>query len=279
MIKFSKYHGLGNDFVIVHENVVKGYDYSQLSKKMCNRYTGIGADGFIIVSEKNGLEMIFYNSDGSRACMCGNGIRCFARFLYDNKICMEKSYEVKTLAGNMTININNVDSFNVTVNMGSPRFAPKDIPVLSNANEFINKEIIIDRNKYIISSVFMGTIHTVIFVDNLDKIDMSDIGSKIENHNLFPDRTNVNFVQVIDNENIKMQTFERGVGLTLACGTGACASVVIANKLNKTKRNVSVHLPLGKLNIKYEDRVYMSGPAEKIFDGYYYIGDVKNEII
>lgn len=265
-MNFYKMHGCGNDFCIIDysENV----DYQNLAIKICDRKTGIGADGLILV-KKNPLEMIFYNQDGSRASMCGNGIRCFARYVYDKKIVSKLDFDVLTLAGTMKIKITCPEPFKCQVGLGKPLFSNHLIQVNDSVDSF--GRIISVQDKYFtIYSFFMGTIHTVIFVSDLNS-DMLNYADGICNHNMFKAKTNVNFVQVLDENTIRIKTYERGVGWTLACGTGACASVVCSAKLGLTKKNVSVELELGALYIEIDkkENVFMEGPAVITFTGEY----------
>lgn len=260
-MKISKYHGIGNDFLIIP--YMGEIDYSSMAKKYCNRKISIGADGFIVV-KKDPYEMIFYNEDGSRAPMCGNGIRCFAKYVCDN-YGMQENLDVNTLAGLMKIKVVSKNPFMVQVNMGSPIF--DNVAIKAKDNEsYLNRKINVSDKEFIINSLFMGTIHTVIFVDNLNDVIDKDYGEKICNYPLFKEKTNVNFVEVIDNNNFKMKTYERGVGWTCACGTGACASYVIGKMYNKCGEYVNVHLEYGMLRIEGDNEILMTGPAEKIFE-------------
>lgn len=269
MIKFTKYHGCGNNFIIVREKDVEGQDYSQLALDMCNVNTGIGADGFIVVREEPALEMVFYNMDGSRAPMCGNGIRCFAAYCYDNGICMEEEYPVETLAGTMIISVISRDPFMVRVNMGKPLFDPASFGVLDGSGEFIHRKLSTSEGDFTASSCFMGTVHTVIWVDDFPS---ENAASQLSNAPVFSEKTNVNFVKTIDSETLEVKTYERGVGFTCACGTGACASLVMSRRENKTGSKVTVLLPYGKLIIEQMDdeTVMMTGPALKVAGGDYY---------
>lgn len=279
MIKFSKMHGAGNDFVIVTAENVKGLDYSILAKKMCDRHFGIGADGLMIVenSVTSDIQMIYYNSDGSRAEMCGNGIRCFSKFVYNKKIVTKKDFTVETLAGEKKIKLystnNNVQ--NIVVDMGKPSLNTKDIPVKSDKETFINQKIIVKDQEINVSSILMGVPHTVIFVDNLEKYPVNRIGPIIENYEIFTQKTNVNFVEIVERNFIKVDTWERGAGKTLACGTGVCASVYISKLLKYVDDKVFVQVPGGKLNIfiDKDDNIFMEGSAEFICDGKYYLKD------
>ncbi len=262
LMKFSKYHGLGNDFIITEYQ--KEYDYSKLAIKFCQNHISIGADGFIVV-KKEPLEMIFYNQDGSMAPMCGNGIRAFARYVFENKIVNDHNFAVKTNAGILRVEILEAkqDNFIVKINMGKPIFDNKLIKASDDLNVF-GREILIDK-KYIIYSLFMGTIHTVILTDDLNISEYE--GNKLCNYPLFLEKTNVNFVKKIDKLNYKVKTYERGVGFTYACGTGACATFVILNKLGLVQDLVNIHLKYGVLTItKEKDDIYMQGSVCHIFD-------------
>ncbi|RKD34354.1 diaminopimelate epimerase [Thermohalobacter berrensis] len=274
MLEFAKLHGLGNDFIVFDGIKQKLPSYNELAKKVCDRHFGIGADGMIIVEEskKADIKMVFFNADGTEAPMCGNGIRCFAKFVYDNNYVKSRDFTVETLAGIMRprVYIENDLVSKVKVNLGKPIFDTKAIPVATEENKFIDKEIIIDNKKFNISAVSVGSIHAVVFVNNLDDIDIEKIGPIIENHKLFPDKINVNFCQVIDEDNIKVLTWERGVGQTLACGTGASSVAVISSIVNNTSKCVNVHLLGGTVKIEQEDdEVYMTGPAKLICTGLY----------
>ncbi len=274
MILFSKYHGCGNNFVIVKEKEILKHisenEYPDMARKMCDVYTGAGADGFIVVREEPELEMVFYNQDGSRAPMCGNGIRCFAHFCRQEKIRQEESYPVKTLAGEMVVNVTNDDPFMVKINMGKPVFSPHEIKVDYDGEDFLNQSLqLADGSSCKVNAFFMGTIHTVVFVDDFEVMDVPKIGEEICNHPTFKEKTNVNFVKVIDEETLEVKTYERGVGMTLACGTGACASVVAANLEGLCGKAAEVKLALGSLKIEVSEdgNVYMAGPSVKILDG------------
>jgi diaminopimelate epimerase len=276
MIAISKYHGCGNNFVIVKEadliNHLGGAceieDYSEFAKQVCNINTGVGADGFIVVREEPELEMVFFNCDGSRAPMCGNGIRCFAQYCYDQGIRQEDSYKVKTLAGDMVVDVASRSPFRVKINMGRPILAPSSVGINSDESDYLDKTLELSEGRSVkIDSLFMGTIHTVVMVDDIDSEEIPVIGEEICNHPLFSEKTNVNFVKVVDEETLIVKTYERGVGMTLACGTGACASVVVANMKGLCQRSTKVILALGILQIEINEDVYMEDPSMKIFDG------------
>lgn len=266
-IPVAKYHGCGNDFVIARYQDVKEIDFGELAIKACDRHTGIGADGLIIVQE-DPLEMIFYNQDGSRAPMCGNGIRCFSAYCTDEKIVEKDKFTVSTLAGNQEVEIIDHQPFFVRIDMGT---AKDDLNLIGIQQPIWGKEIPLSpQEKIKIYSLFMGTIHTVVFVEQ-QSIDMERVGKMICEHPCFQYQTNVNFVTILNEQEMRMRTYERGCGMTLACGTGACASLVCANRLNKMGNHAKVLLPKGELllSIETNGHVMMSGPAIRIMKGEY----------
>lgn len=274
---FVKMHGLGNDFVIIDGRDRTFQNPGELSRRVCDRHTGVGADGLIIIypSDRADIRMAIFNSDGSEAQMCGNGLRCFARHVYQQGMVKSETFSVETLAGIMEPRIVPDDKGRfsaVAVNMGRPVFEPAEIPVLWNEDKFIQVPVDMEDRVYDISAVLMGVPHAVVFVEDLDCTDVSGIGSCIENHPLFPRKTNVNFVQLVDNETIAIRTWERGAGSTLACGTGSCAAAVVTAFLGKTGRRVRVRLKLGELLITWneDDRVTMEGDASYVFSGRLY---------
>lgn len=281
MISISKYHGCGNNFVIVRESdlpkaitmkdeAARIEMYSQLAVNLCCVNTGVGADGFIVVREEPQLEMVFFNQDGSRAPMCGNGIRCFAQYCMDKGIRDEAVYPVATLAGEMIVNVTQDEPFRVRINMGKPVMDPAAIGVETDEENFLGKEIALkDGSNVKVDSFFMGTVHTIVFVDDIDIDVLEPLGEEICNHPVYTEKTNVNFVKVIDQQNLEVLTYERGVGITFACGTGACASVVAASMAGMTGNSADVQLKLGTLGIAIEDdgNVYMEGPSVHILDG------------
>ena len=299
MSRFSKYHGCGNSFVIMtEENAVvlceraglglsndadddlKMKAYSEAALAACDENTGVGADGFIVVREKPALEMVFFNRDGSRAPMCGNGIRCFANFCYDEGICREKVFPVKTLAGEMIVERVSEEPFEVRIDMGMPVFSPQAFGVTDEEavrkGDFLGRKIALEGGESTeVDSMFMGTVHTVIFTDDLDEERIEPLGKEICFHPVFTEKTNVNFVRVESSDRLVMRTYERGVGMTLACGTGACASVVAASKRGLCGKKADVMLPLGRLRIEIEDdgHVFMQGPSVKITEGKFF--DIK----
>lgn len=271
-MNFVKMHGLGNDFIIF-EDVKKGKDYNKLAKDVCDRHTSIGADGIMLALDSDiaDIRMRIINSDGSEAEMCGNGIRCFAKYVYEKGLVKKSKMKIETLAGIMEpeLIIQNGKVISVKVNMGKPSFKKEAIPMLGDeGKDALNENLNIDNNQIGISSLLMGVPHTMVFVENVDNVDITQLGPKIEKHNMFPRKTNVNFVEIRNKNEIKVRTWERGAGVTLACGTGSCACVVAANKLGLTETKVNVHLAIGVLKIEYiDDIVFMTGPAEVSFYG------------
>lgn len=277
MIKFEKYHGLGNDFIIFMEKDVTGLDYSKLAEKVCHRNFGIGADGMVVVAETDEADvwMKFYNADGSIAPMCGNAIRCFSLYVRNHELASADKEEisVKTGAGILYIRTDEKDGvFTARVNMGLPKFAPADIPVDFDGDKYIEESITSYDKTFKISGCFMGTTHTVIFTDELYELDIKKYGSDIETKSIFPVKTNVNFAKIEKGltDKVDIITWERGAGQTYACGTGVCATVVIGNYLGKLAKKVDAKVPGGKMAIELTDEaVFMIGPAEKICEGYY----------
>ena len=213
--------------------------------------------------------MVYYNSDGSRANMCGNGLRCFCKFVYDNNIVKGTEFSVYTLDGikKISLNIESEKNYTIRVNMGKPNFNPKNIPVNTNKEVFIKEKLLIDNKEVEVSSILMGVPHTIVFVDELIKEDIYKYGKLIEENEIFPNKTNVNFVKVDDKDNIHVYTWERGCGYTLGCGTGMTASVILANYLGKTNEIVNVKSEGGSVRIELLDDVYMIGNAVKICEG------------
>ena len=270
-MKITKMHGLGNDFIVFFDEGTVELDVTDMAQRLCDRHTGIGADGLVIVmpSEVADVRMRIINSDGSEAEMCGNGIRCFAKYAYDRKIITKDIFTVETLAGIMTPEIIAEDGVAklVKVNMGKPTFTASAIPMAVEAEKVIDYTIDVDGTSYVVSSVLLGVPHTEVFVDDVKTVPLTVLGPKIEKHPLFPKGTNVNFVQVVNENTVKVRTWERGAGATLACGTGSCSSAVMAHEKGLTGRSVDVELYLGTLHIDYDEdgTVYMTGPAEEVF--------------
>jgi len=272
---FVKMHGLGNDFVFIEDKTGQDKDYTALARAMCNRHTGIGADGLIVIVDSRvaDVRMRIINSDGSEAEMCGNGIRCFAKYVYDSGIIEKKKFTVETPAGIMepeiTVGADNKAEL-ITINMGRPSFNRSEIPMEGADGRVLNEDLCVDGENWKITSLLMGVPHTVTYVDDVDSVDIEKIGPLFEKHEAFPKHTNINFAQQMDDRTVKVRTWERGAGATLACGTGSC-SVAVASFLNgRTGREVDIQLPLGTLHIEYREEdgnVYMTGPAAVSFTG------------
>ncbi len=282
-IKFDKYHGNGNDFIIIdsrNNNIYKEFLKYKIFKinNLCDRNFGIGADGLIFIlnpTYENDAKMIIYNSDGSEAQMCGNGIRCMIEYLNEkNKVITNKCvYKIETKAG---LKIGNYNSGRISVKMGRPLFDSNEIPtnITNSKNGIIYSNFTYKDFSFTGYAVGMGNPHLIFFVDNLDIISHKELGAVFEKSILFPDKTNVHFCQIIDSSNIKVKVWERGAGSTLACGTGACAIHVAANKLGLCESITNVKLPGGNLIIdwsKDNDEVKMTGTAKKIFNGLFYL--------
>lgn len=270
-MNFKKMHGNGNDFIVIEDlnNEYLGKE-SSIALKLCNRNFGIGADGILIVrnSKEADIEMVIINSDGSYASMCGNGIRCFAKYVYEEKIVEKTIINIKTGDGikkvSLTVKGDNIEE--ITVYMGRPSLNPSNIPAISEKS-IINKPLEINNKLYIINSLHLGVAHTII-IDKLSNYKIEE-GKLIEENRLFPKKTNVNFCEVLDRKNIKIKTWEIGAGKTLACGTGSCASAYISHMLGYTDNEVSVIVEGGKLKVRIEDsdNIYMIGNAENVFKG------------
>lgn len=268
-MEFTKMHGLGNDFLVFEDNG-EPRDWNMIAKKLCVRRLSVGADGILIVlpSEKADIRMRIINADGSEAEMCGNGIRCFAKYIYENGIVSKTDVAVETLAGIIRpkINIENGKVSNISVDMGMPVFERASIPMAGEGSTF---DVLINAagQEVYINSMLMNVPHTVVLADSLEDEKIETLGPAIEKHTVFPRNTNVNFVSVLDKDNIRVRTWERGAGLTLACGTGACASAVTTFNKGLTGRKVTVHLFAGKMIIQYleDGRVIMTGPAQQVY--------------
>lgn len=256
MMMASKYNGCGNDFMIL--DYEEGKDYSQLAIQL-SQPTSHDTDGLIVVKQ-NPLEMLLYNKDGSQAPMCGNGIRCFAKYVFDKQLTHQSHYSVQTLAGEMKVAVIETEAFQCQVNLGQPDYRNDAFHAFDNQS-YINRTVEIDGQAVTFTTLFMGTVHTVVFVEDAIAMLASDWGEKLCNHPLFQLKTNVNFVQVLNRRELIVRTFERGVGWTLACGTGCCASFVVARDSGLVDDTVQVHLEKGTLTIEGTDDIFMSGPA------------------
>ena len=270
-MKFTKMQGLGNDYIYVNCFSERVENINETAKKLSDRHFGIGSDGLVLIkpSEIADFRMDMYNSDGTQAQMCGNAIRCVAKYVYDRKLTDKTEISVETLAGIKYLQLNLGDNGTVKtvrVNMGKPELCPEKIPILSNLDTFIMQDIEIDGTVYKTTGVSMGNPHIVVFIDEMP--DMCKLGPKFENNPLFPERINTEFIKVQDRANIIMRVWERGAGETLACGTGACAAMVAAKLSDLVDEAATVHLLGGELKIEWNGEcVYMTGPCEFVFDG------------
>ncbi len=270
-IPIAKYHGCGNDFLLVHAADVAGLDLRPLTLAACDRHTGIGADGLIIV-ESDPLEMRFYNADGSSAPMCGNGIRCVAAFCLQEGMVQYMRFPIRTGAGIKVPVVCNLDPFEVAIDMGSPEYERERIGF--RGPEPWGYRLVVQGRTVRLYSFFLSTVHTVWFVKDALDDSLLPFAEAIHRDPIFAEKSNVDLVQVLDRRTIRMRTWERGAGLTLACGTGACAAAVAARKLDLCEEEVKVRLPGGQLRIAVDPdkRVEMTGPARRIMKGTYDYG-------
>ena len=281
-MKFTKMHGLCNDYVYVNCFEEKIDNPPAVARFVSDRHFGIGSDGLIMInpSKTADFEMEMYNADGSRGEMCGNGIRCVAKYVYDYGLTDKTQISVETLGGikylDLTVEDGKVSL--VKVDMGKPELEADLIPIISEREQVIDEPIEVDGKEYHMTGVSMGNPHAVIYVDDVKGLDLEKIGSKFENHERFPKRINTEFVHCIDRQTVEMRVWERGSGETLACGTGACAVAVSSILNNLTDTQVTVKLLGGDLQIEWDrekDRVFMTGPATVVFDGVIDITEIK----
>ena len=281
-MKFTQMHGLGNDYVYVNCFEEKIDNPPAVARFVSDRHFGIGSDGLIMInpSKTADFEMEMYNADGSRGEMCGNGIRCVAKYVYDYGLTDKTQISVETLGGikylDLTVEDGKVSL--VKVDMGKPELEADLIPIISEREQVIDEPIEVDGKEYHMTGVSMGNPHAVIYVDDVKGLDLEKIGPKFENHERFPKRINTEFVHCIDRQTVEMRVWERGSGETLACGTGACAVAVSSILNNLTDTQVTVKLLGGDLQIEWDrekDRVFMTGPATVVFDGVIDITEIK----
>ena len=273
-MKFTKMQGIGNDYVYVNCLQETIENPSELAKKISDRHYGVGSDGLIMInpSDKADFEMEMYNADGSRGEMCGNGIRCVAKYVYDYGLTDKTSISVETLAGIKYLDLTVEDGkvVLVKVDMGKPMLRPEEVPVVSEKEEVIDEPITVDGQEYRMTCVSMGNPHAVVFMDDIEHLEIEKIGPKFEHHERFPNRVNTEFVKVLDRHTASMRVWERGSGETLACGTGACAVAVACILGGYTENKVTVKLLGGDLLIEWyreQNKIYMTGPAAVVFDG------------
>ncbi|MBU3107317.1 diaminopimelate epimerase [Clostridium gasigenes] len=276
-MNFTKMNGIGNDYIYFNCINEELKDPEKVSIILSDRHFGVGGDGIVLIlkSETSDFKMRIFNADGSEAKMCGNGIRCVGKYVYEKGLTKKDFIKIDTLSGVklLKLTIENDEVVSIGVNMGEAILNPREIPVLHSQENIINEKITIDEIDYYITCVSMGNPHCVVFIDDIDNLDLKTIGPKFENHSMFPDRINTEFVEIIDENTVKMRVWERGSDETLACGTGACA-VVVASVLNnycKKDNDITVKLLGGDLTIKYQSDgfVYMTGTADFVFDGTY----------
>lgn len=284
-MKFTKMHGIGNDYVYMDCTKEVLENPEELARLVSDRHKGIGADGLILIksSEQADFEMAMYNADGSYGKMCGNGIRCVAKYVYDNGLTDKK--ELRILSGGavkylkLTVRDGKVEK--VRVNMGEPVLEPEKIPVLGRGESLVGEPIVVDNQVYEMTCVSMGNPHAVVFLDDVEHLKLEELGPKFESHERFPDRVNTEFVRRIDRKHLQMRVWERGSGETMACGTGACATAVAAVLNGIAERDVTVHLLGGSLEISWDEKdncVYMTGPAATVFTGEFDPEELKTSV-
>ena len=273
-MKFTKMQGIGNDYVYVNcfKETVK--NPSETSKKVSDRHFGIGSDGLILIkpSEKADFEMEMYNADGSQGAMCGNGIRCVGKYVYDYGLTEKTSITVDTKSGikYLDLTVKNGKVALVRVNMGRPEFRAENIPMKHKKEKVIREPLSVNQQVYEVTAVSMGNPHAIVYMDEIQKLDIATVGPYFEKHEVFPESVNTEFVRIIDDKTVEMRVWERGSGETLACGTGACAVAAACIINGYTEDEVTVKLLGGDLKIfwdRKEDLIYMTGPAEVVFDG------------
>ncbi len=284
-MKFAKMHGIGNDYVYMDCTKECPEDPGEIAKLVSDRHKGIGSDGLILIksSTEADFEMAMYNADGSYGKMCGNGIRCVAKYVYDNGL-TDKT-EISVISGGavkyLKLTIEDGQVKKVRVNMGEPILTPAEIPVIGEGTKLVAAPIVVDNQVYEMTCVSMGNPHAVVFLDGVDELKLTEIGPKFENHERFPDRVNTEFVERLDRRNLKMRVWERGSGETMACGTGACATAVAAILNGYTEREVTIHLLGGDLEIAWDETdncVYMTGPAALAYTGEFDLDELRKSV-
>ncbi len=276
-MRFTKLHGLGNDYVYLNgfEDDLSSYDLPELARILSDRHFGIGSNGIILIlpSEQADFLMRIFNSDGSEAEMCGNGLRGFAKYVYEHGLTDKLKLEVETGAGILPLAMEATQGevVAVSLNLGQPRLQRQQIPMTGEPAEerVIEEPLEVDDTTVQITCVSMGNPHCVIFVDDVDSFPVTELGPKIENHQLFPERTNVEFITVLDRQHLQMRVWERGAGETLACGTGAAAATVAGVLTDRSDRRVEIHLRGGQLQVEWaeDEHVFLTGPATEVFSG------------
>ena len=261
MFIFTKMHGIGNDFILIDNNLDLIENKYEFARKICNRRTGVGADGLILLYDEPGVDINIeiFNSDGSEASMCGNGVRCVCKYLYDTYKYNKREFTIKTKSGIKTV-----------VDMGEATYYVDRMGLFTDERVIYNYPLKLKCGTYNITCVFIGNLHTIIFVDNLYLLPFELIALELQNHKLFHESTNVEFVEIVNKSHIKMRVFERGCGETLGCGTGSCAALYTCIHMRKTENDIIVETKGGKLEVSYNpnnDHIYLTGSASSVFSG------------
>ena len=284
-MKFAKMHGIGNDYVYMDCTKECPENPGEIAKLVSDRHKGIGSDGLILIkaSKEADFEMAMYNADGSYGKMCGNGIRCVAKYVYDNGL-TDKT-EISVISGGavkyLKLTVEDGQVKKVRVNMGEPILTPAEIPVIGEGQRLVAVPIVVDNQVYEMTCVSMGNPHAVVFIDGVDDLRLEEIGPKFEQHERFPDRVNTEFAERLDSRNFKMRVWERGSGETMACGTGACATAVAAMLNGYAEREVTIHLLGGDLEISWDEEdncVYMTGPAALAYTGEFDLDELRRSV-
>lgn len=275
VIRFTKMHGIGNDYIYIDCMESTPERLPELAREMSDRHMGVGGDGIVLIcpSEVADFRMRMFNNDGSEARMCGNASRCIAKYVHDHNLTHKDTISLETLSGVkvLSLNMEGDEVVSVTVDMGEPSLEKVEIPVISDSDRVIEQKMETPYGPVAVTAVSMGNPHGVIFVESIEKVPFDDLGPYMERHEMWPDRANIEFAQVLSPELIRMRVWERGTGETLACGTGACATAVAAVLTGRTGRDVTLRLRGGDLRIQWADNghVLMTGPATEVFEGTY----------
>lgn len=277
VIKFTKMHGIGNDYIYINCMESTPERLSELAVEMSDRHFGVGGDGIVLIcpSDKADFRMRMFNNDGSEARMCGNASRCIARYVHDHGLTDHQRISLETLSGIKVLSLNmdaDGEVGSVTVDMGEPEFTPSVIPVRHDGERMIEVPVATSCGEVKITAVSMGNPHGVVFVDRIEDVDFDRLGPELERHHIWPDRANIEFLEIISPDEARMRVWERGTGETLACGTGACASAVAAALTGRCGRRITIHLRGGDLSIEWAENghVLMTGSATEVFEGNYY---------
>lgn len=277
LIRFTKMHGIGNDYIYINCMESMPDRLSELAEEMSDRHFGVGGDGIVLIcpSDKADFRMRMFNNDGSEARMCGNASRCIARYVHDHKLTEKTRISLETLSGIKVLSLNmstDGEIESVTVDMGEPELSAAEVPVRCAAERMMETPVATSWGNVGVTAVSMGNPHGVVFVDRIEDVPFETLAPELEKHPMWPDRANIEFLQIISPSEVRMRVWERGTGETLACGTGACASAVAAALTGRCGREVTVHLRGGDLNIRWAENnhVLMTGGATEVFEGNYY---------